>query len=675
MNAFMFGEPSPWLAAAGSQVVPTEEGAARDERGAGDGFVHVTHLFPELEDWVPVLRRLRFFPGNAAYLATLAIRNRTDFQTELLASGLVSEKDFCRALAAELGIGFTESVEPDRLLASDEQAIAYLKSGSWRVPFRVADKDGATRYLVAPTCLDIGRLQRLIANRPATRARLTLVASATLRGALLVKVRELLVLRATYDLFDCHPDMSARIVVKGWQSLVAGALIVALPVALWAAPGETWFALHLFFSIFFLACVGLRWGALAAAGALPRRLPPTPGLSDDMPVYSLLVALYREAEVVRELVASLERIEWPKNRLEIKLVCEADDRATMHALRSISLPPYVEVVEVPSSGPRTKPKALAFALPLVKGELVALYDAEDHPHPRQLLEAWLKFKASPPDVACVQAPLEIVNRHENIIARMFAFEYASLFRGLLPWLSGRRVLLPLGGTSNHFRRTVLEEVGIWDPFNVTEDADLGVRLARFGYRTETIACPTWEAAPDSFATWLPQRTRWLKGWMQTWLVHMRRPGLLLRELGPGSFLVGQILFAGMVISALAHPLFLATGLVLAVELMLDRPASNWKSMLLAIDIVNVGCGYLSFLLLGWRVSTAREKLGFWKVVLFTPLYWMMMSIAAWRALLQLCRKPHLWEKTPHRPLRAAARPAGPAPRAGAIPAIASAPIQ
>src|SRR5690606_17040292 len=145
-------------------------------------------------------------------------------------------------------------------------------------------------------------------------------------------------------------------------------------------------------------------------------------------------------------------------------------------------------------GPRTKPKALSYALPLAGGEIVALYDAEDHPHPRQLLHAWQVLRDSPPDVACVQAPLEIANRSAGLLARMFAFEYAALFRGMLPWLSGKRFPVPLGGTANHFRRSAIDQVGGWDPYNVTEDADLGMRLARFGYRTETIRCPTWETA-------------------------------------------------------------------------------------------------------------------------------------------------------------------------------------
>jgi len=195
---------------------------------------------------------------------------------------------------------------------------------------------------------------------------------------------------------------------------------------------------------------------------------------------------------------------------------------------------------------------------------------------------------------------------------------------------------------------VLEEVGGWDPFNVTEDADLGVRLARFGYHTQTMNCPTYETPPESFATWLPQRTRWFKGWMQTWLVHMRDPLSAIRDLGLGSFLIAQILFAGMVLSALAHPFLLVTGLVLAVDLALARPMGVWKSALLGVDVVNVSFGYLSFLLLGWQVLDRKERKGFWKIVLLTPVYWMMMSIASWRAVWQLRRRPHHWEKTPHR---------------------------
>jgi len=622
---------------------------ASSHKPVDDGFVFALHLFPQLDEWLPLLRKLSIRAGDAAYFASLAARNGTDFQTELLASGIVAEVDYCEALARQLGIGHAISVDPDRLIVSDEFAAAFLRRSSWHLPIKLAERNGATSYLIVPSRLGIGHLSKLIASHPKIRERLRMVAPRTLREALMSRLGPTLVRQATNDLFDRYPDLSARIVASAWQGAIVGAMLIALPAAVWLSPGGSWVAMHILCSIFFLSCVGLRIAA-AISGRLAREPDCDKPSPADLPVYSVLVALYREAAVVPELVAALRRIDWPSSKLEIKLVCEEDDVTTLAALDTQALPPNMEVVRVPIFGPRTKPKALAYALPLTGGEFVALYDAEDQPHPGQLLSAWRKFDGSPADVACVQAPLEIDCSGGGLLARMFSFEYAGLFRGLLPWLSANQTLLPLGGTSNHFRRSALEEVGGWDPYNVTEDADLGVRLARFGYRTETIACPTVESSPETFATWLPQRTRWFKGWLQTWLVHMRHPALLMVELRPASFVVGQILCAGMVLSALAHPFLFISGIVLAVDLALERPSATWKSALLAVDIVNVGCGYLSFLLLGWRNLRLGEKLGFWKVVLFTPVYWMMMSIAAWRAVWQLWRRPHLWEKTPHRPM-------------------------
>ena len=181
-----------------------------------------------------------------------------------------------------------------------------------------------------------------------------------------------------------------------------------------------------------------------------------------------------------------------------------------------------------------------------------------------------------------------------------------------------------------------------------------MRLARFGYRAETISRPTWEAAPTTLDIWLPQRTRWFKGWAQCWLVHMRQPRRLLAELGPASFLIAQVLFAGMLASAMLHPVLLGTGLFLVIDLFSYDPTTKLRSALLVIDIFNVACGYLSFLLLGWLTLTNMERLGFWKIILLTPPYWVMLSVAGWRAIWQLWRQPHLWEKTPHEAYRPSA---------------------
>lgn len=602
-------------------------------------------LFPELAEWRGVLRRLSIPIEHAIHMADRARRNGTDFQTELLASG-VDQEAFYRALAVELGVYHVSLLDADRLVVTESQAVAFLCSRKWHLPVRILERDGGTSYLIAPERQSIGALRRITASRPNVLKRLKITSPSALRAALFARIQPLLERIAVYGLFERFPDYSARIVVNAWQGVMLGLMAAAFPVALWADPGATWMAVHCFFTFFFLACVALRFIALQAA--LPQRpVPIAPVVESDLPVFSILVALYKEAEVVGDLVRSLDALVWPKGKLEIKLVCEEDDRTTLDALCRIRLPASFEVIEVPPVGPRTKPKALAYALPLVSGEFVTLFDAEDRPDPLQLIQAWQRFQASGPDLACVQAPLEISNRDKGPVALMFSFEYAGLFRGILPWLSRNGLVMPLGGTSNHFRRAVLEEVGGWDPHNVTEDADLGIRLTRFGYRTETITSPTYEEAPETLAAWIPQRTRWFKGWVQTWLVHMRNPLRLLREVGVGSFTIFQITSAGMVVSALAHPFLVLTGLILAIDIILDRPMGVWRTLLFAVDIVNIACGYLSFLLLGWQTLDRRERKGFWKIVLLTPVYWVMMSFAAWRAVWQLWRDPHLWEKTPH----------------------------
>lgn len=522
-----------------------------------------------------------------------------------------------------------------------------LRRHGGHVPVKLLERGGDVSFLITPERIRLDLVRERIRASPALARRLKLVPVAVLRAAVLQRSRPFLANLAVGGLFDRFPQMSARIVAQAWQGIIVGFVMTAIPVGLVLFPMPVLMTLHACATFFFLACVVLRFMAVASPRPSTERpklaLPPP-----NAPIFSVLVALYKEAEIVPHLLACLDRIVWPRERLEIKLVCEADDAATLAAIRARPLLPHMEIVEVPAGPPRTKPKALAYALPMTGGEFVTLYDAEDRPHPMQLVEAWQRFRVSGPDLAVVQAPLEISNRHAGMIARMFAFEYAGLFRGLLPWLSSRRLVLPLGGTSNHFRRAALDAVGGWDPFNVTEDADLGMRLARFGYRAETISCPTYEPAPKRFDVWLPQRTRWFKGWAQSWLVHMRAPRRLAADLGWRSFLVAQVLFAGTLASVLLHPLLLVTFVAVAVELLTrSEPIGPARSVLLLVDVVNIGCGYLSFLLLGWQTLTRHERKGFWKVVLATPLYWAMMSVAGWRAVWQLWRRPHIWEKTPH----------------------------
>ena len=236
-----------------------------------------------------------------------------------------------------------------------------------------------------------------------------------------------------------------------------------------------------------------------------------------------------------------------------------------------------------------------------------------------------------------------------MLTALFAFEYGALFRGLLPFLSRFNLFIPLGGTSNHFRLKTLRDVGGWDPYNVTEDADLGLRLHRYGYQTKTINRPTLEDAPEELGIWIKQRTRWFKGHMQTWMISLRNPKMLIDEIGWQSFLISQIMLGGIVVSALAHPILVASVIITGALYLMGEPLLTLASPLAALDFINLLFGYFAFMLLGYMSSNSHEKSGIWKRIAAVPPYWLLLSYAAWRALIQIVRAPHKWEKTPHKP--------------------------
>jgi cellulose synthase/poly-beta-1,6-N-acetylglucosamine synthase-like glycosyltransferase len=234
------------------------------------------------------------------------------------------------------------------------------------------------------------------------------------------------------------------------------------------------------------------------------------------------------------------------------------------------------------------------------------------------------------------------------LTRQFTIEYSALFDAILPALERLRLPVPLGGTSNHFRRRALEAAGAWDPYNVTEDADLGIRLARQGLRTVVLASTTWEEAPEDFSTWLKQRTRWLKGWMQTYLVHTRHPSRLNAELGAGGALGFHALMGGLILSALVHPLFYALLVGYAFSGGLFAPAeTSFGAAFWAIAWINLSIGYVISILVGVLSVWRRGRLGLAASALLMPAYWLLISLAAYRALYQLARDPYLWEKTEH----------------------------
>ena len=258
------------------------------------------------------------------------------------------------------------------------------------------------------------------------------------------------------------------------------------------------------------------------------------------------------------------------------------------------------------------------------------------------------FAKAPDDLACVQARLDFFNAGDNWLTRQFAIEYAVLFRRLLPVLASLSLPLPLGGTSNHFRADILRKVGGWDPHNVTEDADLGLRLARMGYRTGVIDSETSEEANCALGNWMQQRARWLKGWMQTWLVHMREPGRLFRELGWAGFLATQAWLAGLIFSSLVHPFFMGyTIWLMARGEFFPASADLIGTMIVGLNLAVLFAGYASYVLVAWEALAGRRDRHLRPWLVFTPIYWLLISAAAWLALWQLIRNPFGWNKTRH----------------------------
>ncbi|KZL14190.1 Beta-monoglucosyldiacylglycerol synthase [Pseudovibrio sp. Ad26] len=362
------------------------------------------------------------------------------------------------------------------------------------------------------------------------------------------------------------------------------------------------------------------------------------------PHYTVLVPLYKESAICRQLVDGLDALDYPKDALDVIFLVEQDDELTQKNLRKL-LKKSMRMIILPPGKPQTKPRALSVGLAATKGEFVTVFDAEDRPEPQQLKKAICQFALEGQDVACLQAALSIDHAEESWLVRQFAFEYAALFDVFLPFLSRKNLLLPLGGTSNHFRVSALRKVGGWDPFNVTEDADLAVRFARQGFKTRTLNSSTFEEAPLTLKAWLHQRTRWHKGWIQTLAVHLRNPRLAYKQLGLKNFALLLLTFFGGMLCLWAAPWTVW---------MFGKLALNYYSTgMQAFDAFSIYAMFCFLFGLGGSVVTVLQgsaKRGFrprtWEIASI-PLYWVLGCIASYKALIEFAIKPHYWRKTEH----------------------------
>jgi cellulose synthase/poly-beta-1,6-N-acetylglucosamine synthase-like glycosyltransferase len=555
----------------------------------------------------------------------------------LMTWGVISEETYVSALAASLGVEFEPlfTTSREHCPLPDDGLIEAANTGMLPLSDR-----GGIKIVVAPRLVDSRSLVAVATSGTDIARRIRLTSTARLHDFVARHSTEEIERRAIDMLRTERPDLSAG--VGRSRRTVIPAYLALAALAAFAVPGAAMTVAEIMLGAVFLAWTGLRLLGLLSERFVRRRRR---SFSDDrLPIYSIVIALYRESAAVADLAAALRGLNYPLEKLDIKFVLEADDHETREAVAHLQLGPPFEVIIAPDRGPRTKPKALNAALPFVRGMFVAVFDAEDRPEPDQLRAALESFVAHDEKLACVQARLTIDNTADSWLTRVFTAEYAGLFDVFLPGLAAWRLPLPLGGSSNHFRTSILREIGAWDPYNVTEDADLGMRLARFGYRTAVISSTTYEEAPALFGPWLRQRTRWFKGWMQCWLVHMRSPLRLARELGLPGFAVFQLLVGGTVLAALVHVLF-ATRLIwmLAASALDDVTVQ----VLFGFGAVTLVSGYLISAALGLIGLARRRLLGCAWVLLLMPVYWLLLSLAAWRALFQLLRDPYRWEKTEH----------------------------
>ncbi len=573
----------------------------------------------------------------------------------LLSLGLVEEQTLYRTIASQQGMGRIGS--------------EFALNAESRIPEKTA---------IAMQAIAVGRNDRRIlvavlrALLPEQRKNLEFLLDAPIEEILvtpsememlwgLVYANELMEI-STEQLAQERPEQSARIIFSKPQKWSLAILAAVVLFGLLLATLKTAIAINiaiqgLYFVVallkFFMIFKGIREGAqIRISNEEIQEIDER-----ELPVYTILVPMYKESSVIPELMANLERLDYPKHKLDIRLLIEEDDVEAQNLLRSMKLKPYYTILVVPHSIPKTKPKACNYGLINARGQYVVIYDAEDRPDPDQLKKVYLAFAKSDPMCCCIQAKLNYFNSEQNILTRWFTQEYSMWFDLLLPGLMQLNIPIPLGGTSNHFKIEALKEMKAWDPYNVTEDADLGIRLYASGYTTGIVNSRTWEEANSQVGNWIRQRSRWIKGYMQTWLVHTRNPLRLWKQVGTKGLI-------GFTVIILATPLLpLINPFLWLLMILWFMGHYTWIPMLFpgpiyymaAIELIIGNFLFMFSNLAGafWVINELHEKedyaLSFRLVkhALLTPIYWALMSVAAYKAAWQLITRPFYWEKTNH----------------------------
>ncbi|OGT38292.1 MAG: hypothetical protein A3F12_05275 [Gammaproteobacteria bacterium RIFCSPHIGHO2_12_FULL_38_14] len=578
----------------------------------------------------------------------LLLQRRTGGQLGeiLLAITSMRSLDYYKVLAEHYGLGFVDLLvsKPNLQLLSDEDHDLYLSM------LTIPIKNKNDTFTIA-TAHPSPETINFIKKKWGESTDIVCTAKFDVLSILQDRFHEDYLYESINKLIDSNAAFSAKKTFCTWQVMLI-VFVIGMSIYLIIFNSKLFFILFNIFltisvSVVLIYKVMLSIIAMfidhqykeANKKALPKK---------NLPIYTILVPLYKEKEItLRNLFENIKKIHYPKHKLDVKILLERDDEQTISILKNMHLPSYCEFIYVSPGEPRTKAKACNYGLKFARGEYLTLYDAEDKPDPYQLktvLNTFLSHQDS--HLACIQSRLNFYNSNENWLTRMFTIEYTYWFDLLLPALSYLRTPIPLGGTSNHFKTAILREIDAWDPYNVAEDADLGIRLQYLGYKTKVIASTTYEEANCRLINWIKQRTRWVKGYMQTYLVHMRNPFKLWRAIGVRGFISFQLFVGGTVLSNLCY-IILWFIFIASFFLTPSQKAYFFPFHMIEIAYFNFFVGSFGIIVLNLLGIIQRGKYSLALVSITSPIYWLLISIASYRALYQLFFNPSYWDKTEH----------------------------
>ena len=577
----------------------------------------------------------------------------------LLDYGFCSRLELYRNWASTLEMDFVDLIRepPDSTLFEQLHPSAMLEE-RW-APWRFEQGAREATLLVAVCGPDTRAPAEALATSGAQRVKYVLTTDWDILKAVSTAAGHKMAHHAAESLAESQPHLSAsRGMSRAQKSALAVIAIAMVSLMLWnrfvgldvlLTVLNVYFDLSIITKLLF-SIVGARQVRLEeesrlrkvieGGGTIRRRV-------DDahLPRYTVLIPCYREANIIPRILKNMEQLDYPRSKLQVLLLLEEDDVESLEAAKASRTADFMRIVVVPDGTPRTKARACNVGLSLATGEFLVIYDAEDRPEPGQLRDVVDRFDELGPEYVCLQARLNYFNAKQNFLTRMFTLEYSLWFDYLLLGVEKLNLPMPLGGTSNHFRTGALRTLGGWDPYNVTEDADLGIRSMALGYRVGAIESTTWEEACPEVRAWIRQRTRWIKGYMITATVHSRSLNNLRRTTGWRGLASMVLFIGGTPATFLINPIVLAWG----AYGVFGFPLPNFRLVgpVTALNTFSLLFGNTTMILLSLMSVRRRRQWSLAGYAIFNPIFWLLHSVAAWRALWQMLRTPSEWEKTPH----------------------------